>query len=85
MKRRASCHYCPKCAGRSKVTNSRAGKNSWRRGRECVRCKHRWTTHETTHDPDEIREELEAATEYLKKACRAWALVMEKMEPTWEL
>lgn len=38
---------CPKCEGRSEVADTRERRCTVRRIRQCVRCRHRWTTYET--------------------------------------
>lgn len=45
---------CPECAGESKVRDSRYAADVVRRRRECLRCKHRWSTYETNIDPREL-------------------------------
>lgn len=37
---------CPRCNGESKVIDSRDGETSRRRRRECLSCKHRYSTYE---------------------------------------
>jgi transcriptional regulator NrdR family protein len=37
---------CPKCNGESRVIDSRDGETSRRRRRECLSCKHRYSTYE---------------------------------------
>ena len=37
---------CPRCNGESKVIDSRDGETARRRRRECLRCKHRYSTYE---------------------------------------
>ncbi len=43
---------CPRCDGKTQVTDSRgAPHNTIRRRRECVACGHRFTTYESTISP----------------------------------
>lgn len=46
--------HCPKCAGDSKVMESRLDRGyRWRR-RKCLRCDHLWRTYESVLNPQHI-------------------------------
>jgi len=52
---------CPKCAGKSGVTNTRPWHASVRRRRQCFSCDYRWTTIEIPADLGDRLPDLAAA------------------------
>lgn len=58
---------CPLCGSDSKVWNSRQRDgNVWRR-RECLKCRHRWTTYEITERAFKRVERVEAIVAELQQ------------------
>jgi hypothetical protein len=58
---------CPKCAGKSGVTNTRPWHASVRRRRQCFSCDYRWTTIEI---PADLGDRLPEMQEALKRLAR---------------
>lgn len=58
---------CPLCSADSKVFNSRPIEGAvWRR-RECLKCRHRWTTYEITERRIKRVERVEAIVAELQE------------------
>lgn len=49
---------CPKCKGKTKVTDCVNTNNSVIRGRKCTICNHKFYTEESNHNDDELKRTL---------------------------
>lgn len=81
--------HCPNCKGESQVIDTREAENSVRRRRECLSCRHRFTTYERTEIPklmvikrDGRRESYsrEKVVEGIRKACEKRAVCLANIE-----
>lgn len=80
---------CPKCGGDSQCKDSRLNANNEvRRRRQCVECRHLWTTHETITPMLNDRmlrrspkEDFEATMGKLKEIYDTCQAAMERIRP----
>lgn len=64
---------CPHCHQPSKVIDSRAASDGWRRRRECLACRERWTTLEVVEQavPQAAVDHVRALLEQFKSEMHA--------------
>ena len=70
---------CPKCGGKSSVTDSRQTSTNIRRRRQCVACGSRWSTHEVLIGQGEAIDVMDEMIDVLVETRKAMRKVEESL------
>lgn len=71
---------CPACGHRGAVLDTRETETTVRRQRECISCRARWTTWETTANPDTALATVRETMTRIKTAARLAEKAIEDMQ-----